>query len=316
MDAVIKSWLVGWERYKSPRGFPQRTTGADNCTARNSIGVATQDRVKSPVIRRAFPQRFDKLTDNGRTEPIRITVETGDGVEHEVVMKVSSGPECSQEGLMNEMLGSLLAADLGLPVNEPFFVELDADFVQSVVRPDIRDRLGKSCTVAFASKAAGEQWRRWMPSDRLTATQLEMAISVLAFDSFIANGDRGPRNSNLLVKDTDWRLIDHEGAFGFRMRLFPKCEPWKMGNLEMVRRYGQDSEHIFTKQLSKRDDLDFGRLRDLWSGLSDARLAQYDATLPDEWEATRPNLADAILHLKQVRDNVEACLKELKRVLS
>ncbi|RJT31902.1 hypothetical protein D3227_28110 [Mesorhizobium waimense] len=243
-------------------------------------------------------------------------METDDGVEHEVVMKVSSGRECSEEGLMNEMLGSLLAADLGLPVNEPFFVELDADFVQSVVRSDIKDRLVRSCTVAFACKAAGEQWRRRVPSDRIVASQVEMAIGVMAFDGFAANGDRGPRNSNLLVKDTEWRLIDHEAAFGFRMRLFPKCEPWKVGNLEIMRRYGQDSEHIFAKQLSKRDDLDFRHVRDFWSGLSDARLAQYDATLPEEWGATRPNLAEAILHLKQVRDNIDACLKELERILS
>lgn len=268
------------------------------------------------MIRRAFPQRFDRLADNGRTEPVRVTVETDDGVEHEVVMKVSAGRECSEEGLMNEMLGSLLAADLELPVNEPFFVELDPDFVQSVVRRDMKERLEKSCKIAFASKAAGEQWRRWMPSDKLVASQAQMAVGVMAFDGFVANSDRGPRNSNLLVRDTDWRLIDHEAAFGFRMRLFPKCEPWKPGNLEMMSRYGHDSEHIFARQLSRRNDLDFERVRDLWSGLSDARLAQYDAILPDEWEATRPNLAEAIHHLKQVRDNIEACLKELERVLS
>lgn len=268
------------------------------------------------MIRRAVPQRFDRMADNGRTKPVRVTVATDDGVEHDVVMKVSSGDECSEEGLMNEMLGSLLAADLGLPVNEPFFIELDADFVQSVVRRDIRDRLEKSCRLAFGSEVAGEQWRRWGPSDKIVASQVELAICVMAFDGFIANGDRRPRNSNLMVRDIDWRLIDHEGAFGFRMRLFPKCEPWRLGNLELMRHYGQDSEHIFAKQLSKRSDLDFERARDLWSGLSDARLAQYDATLPEEWEATRPILADAINHLKQVRDNIELCLKELERVLS
>lgn len=268
------------------------------------------------MIRRALPQRFDRETENGRTEPLRVSVVTDDDVEHEVVMKLSAGRECSVEGLMNEMLGSLLAADLGLPVNEPFFVELDTDFTQSVVRTDIRDRMKNSCTVAFASEVAGSQWRRWIPSDKLASSQIEMATSVLAFDGFIANGDRSPRNSNLLVKDMSWRLIDHESAFGFRMRLFPKCEPWKQGNLEMMKRYGQDSEHVFAKQLCGRRDLLFDRVRDLWSGLSDARFAQYDTILPTEWEECRPILAEAIRHLKQVRDNIEACLKELERVLS
>lgn len=268
------------------------------------------------MIRRAFPQRFDRLADNGRTEPLRVTVTTDDGVEHDVVMKVSAGRESSEEGLMNEMLGSLLAADLGLPVNEPFFVQLDTDFVQSVVRPDVRDRLQKSSRIAFASKAAGEQWRRWKPSDKLAKSQLELAIATMAFDGFVANSDRSPQNSNLLVKDTDWRLIDHEAAFGFRLRLFPKCEPWKAGNLEMMRRYGHDSEHVFAKQLAKRHDLNFEPVRGSWSGLSDVRMIQYDAMLPEEWEAVRPFLAEAIRHIKQVRDNIEACLRELERVLS
>jgi hypothetical protein len=268
------------------------------------------------MIRRASPLRFDRPAENGRTEPLRMTVETADDVEHEVFVKVSSGRECSVEGLMNEMLGSLLAADLGLPVNEPFLVELDPDFIQSVVRPDIRARLATSCPLAFASKAAGQQWRRWVPSDKIAAAQVELALGVIAFDGFIANSDRGPRNSNLLVRDLDWRVIDHEGAFCFRTKLFPRCEPWKLGNLDLLRRYGEDSEHVFARLLAKRDDLDFTGLRARWSGLSDARLAQYDATLPEEWEAERPNLAGAILHLKQVRDNIDLCVTELKRVLT
>lgn len=268
------------------------------------------------MIRRASAQRFDRPAENGRTEPLRMTVETADDVEHDVFVKVSSGRECSVEGLMNEMLGVLLAADLGLPVNEPFFVELDPNFIEAVARPGIRERLAASCPLAFASKAAGQQWRRWIPSDKIAATQVELALGVIAFDGFVGNSDRGPRNPNLLVRDLVWRVIDHEGAFGFRTKLFPRCEPWKLGNLELLRRFGEDSEHVFARLLARRDDLDFTGLRARWSGLSDARLAQYDATLPDEWEAVRPNLAEAILHLKQVRDNIDLCLTELKRVLT
>ncbi|CAH1666264.1 MULTISPECIES: HipA family kinase [unclassified Chelatococcus] len=245
-----------------------------------------------------------------------MSVFTQDDAEHEVFVKVSSGKECSVEGLMNEMLGALLASDLGLPVNEPFFVELDPDFIQSVVRPEIRTRLSASCPLAFASKAAGQQWRRWIASDKIVESQVELALGVIAFDGFIANNDRGPRNSNLLVRDLDWRVIDHETAFGFRTKLFPRCEPWKLGNLALLCRYGQDSEHIFARLLAGRDDLDFPALRARWSALSDARLAQYEATLPEEWEVVRPNLAEAIRHLKQVRDNIDLCLAELKRVLT
>ncbi|PDT12928.1 HipA family kinase [Rhizobium sp. M1] len=268
------------------------------------------------MIRVADLIRFDRKTDNGRTEPLRVTVATADGEEHEAIMKLSSGAECSIEGLANEMLGSLLAADLGFPVNEPFLVQIAPDFAAIVPDIALRNRLLASSPVAFASMDAGKQWRRWSPSDKVRSGQIGLALAVLSFDAFIGNNDRSPINANLLVKDQSWRLIDHESAFRFRPKLFPRCEPWKTGNLELLKRYGEDSEHIFTKQLAGRDDLDFTAIRTKWADLSDARLAQYEATLPEEWEEFRPIFAQAISHLKQVRDQIDNCIEELKRVLS
>jgi hypothetical protein len=46
-------------------------------------------------------------------------------------MKVSSGIELGVECLMKEMLGSLIAADVGLSVQEPLFVFLDPEFCAS-----------------------------------------------------------------------------------------------------------------------------------------------------------------------------------------
>lgn len=268
------------------------------------------------MIRRAHPTRFDRLTENGRTQPIRIAVMTDDGKEHDVVLKPSFGNECSVEGSLNEMLGALLAADLGLPVSEPFLVELNPDFVSGIADAGTRVRLLSSNPIAFASESAGRQWRRWGANDKISTLQVPLALSVLGFDAFIGNTDRSPSNSNMLVKDQDWRLIDHEGAFGFRMKLFPPCAPWAVGNLELVKRYGENSEHIFSRQLSGRTDLDFDTLRAEWSGLSNERFAQYDALLPEEWEEVRPLLLDAVSHLKRVRDQIDNCVTELKRVLS
>lgn len=233
------------------------------------------------MIRAAKLNRYDRRTENGRTHPLRVAVQTEDEAEHDVVLKVSGGPENSIEGLANEMLGALLAADLGLPVSEAFFVEIEPDFIASLPDEALRLRLEASSPIAFGSKHVGSQWRPWLPSDRLAQSQIDLAIGVLAFDGFVGNNDRNPRNPNMLVKDQDWRLIDHEGAFGFRMKLFPRCEPWQQGNLGLLCRYGEDSEHIFARQLSGRDDLNFAPIKARWEDLSDARLAQYDAVLPD-----------------------------------
>jgi hypothetical protein len=267
------------------------------------------------MIRLATALRFDREAENGRTEPLRISVSTDDGVEQDVVMKIAEGVTVSIEGLANEMLGSLLAADLGLPVNEPFFVTLDDDFVQAVSEPTVRKRLASACKVGFASRDAGRQWRRWITSDSVAASQTQTALAAFAFDAFIANNDRSPKNPNLLVRDIDWRLIDHEAAFSFRMKIAPRCRPWEAGNLNLLRKAGADSEHVFASHLAGRKGLDFNDIATKWADLSDARVAQYGAMLPDEWDTVRPQIDEAIDHLKLVRDKIDLCIAELKRVL-
>ena len=158
---------------------------------------------------------------------------------------------------MNEMLGSVLAGDLSLPVLQPLFVEIDDAFIRSVADDGIKERLSASCRTAFATVAAGSQWRAWNSTDRIAATQMELALSVLAFDCFIANPDRRPSNPNLLVKGSEWRLIDHEAAFGLRIKVFPACAPWHQGNLTAIRRAGTDSEHLFASGLARADVLNF-----------------------------------------------------------
>jgi hypothetical protein len=59
------------------------------------------------VIRRATAIGFSRQAVPGRTQPLRVTILTDDGVEHEAVMKISTGMELGTEALMNEMLGSV-----------------------------------------------------------------------------------------------------------------------------------------------------------------------------------------------------------------
>lgn len=250
------------------------------------------------MIRRALPSRFIRKTENGRTEPLRIALITDDDVEHEAILKVSKGIELGNEGLANEMLGSLIAADLGLRVNEPFFVELLPEFIESLPTPEMRSRLSLSSPLAFASKDAGKQWRGWNSTDKVSQAQISDAFAVIAFDSFIGNSDRSPNNPNLLVKDHAWCLIDHESAFSFRLKLFPRCQPWVAGNLSGMTATGALSEHVFTAHLAKRNELTTGATIASWRGLSDARFAQYDALLPNEWDDVRPQFTEAISHLK------------------
>jgi hypothetical protein len=269
------------------------------------------------VIETARAVRFSGKVEQGRTHPLRAFVETHDGSEVQVVLKATDGRQFGVEGLANEMLGSLLAGDLGLPTPRPMFVELSSEFIAVIPDDEIRARLGAACPLAFASTDAGSQWRRWEPIDRLGPDMHGLALRVLAFDAFIGNADRSPRNSNLLKHKTagGLLLIDHETAFSFRFKLFPPVTPWRLGNLSPIGVIGADSEHLFFTPLHRRAGLDFDALIREWTDLSDVRLAAYDACLPDAWADARPAVSQAIGHLRTVRDRIEECVVELRRVL-
>ena len=152
------------------------------------------------MIRRASPVRFDRISESGRNRPLRVLLETADSQEHEAFVKVSAAPELGVEGLANEALAACLAADLGLPINEPFLVELDRAWVESIPDSSIRGMLQNSVTVAFGSRAAGSQWKVWSASDILTSDRRPAALAIFAFDAWIENDDRRPSNPNCLVK--------------------------------------------------------------------------------------------------------------------
>lgn len=264
------------------------------------------------MIRHASPVRFDRLAESGRNRPLRVTAETTDGQEHEIFLKASAGPELGIEALANEALAACLAGDLGLPINEPFLVELDQDWIETIPDAGLRQLLQSSASVAFGSKAAGAQWKLWSASDLVTVDRRPAALAIFAFDAYIENDDRRPNNSNCLVKGSEFRIIDHELAFRIRLKLFPRPEPWRQGYLERL--VGPDG-HVFGAKL-KGQDLDFAPLRAAWTDLPDERLAAYLSALPAEWSAATEAMDAALTHIRAVRDRIDDCLAELRRALT
>jgi hypothetical protein len=263
------------------------------------------------LIRLAIPIRFDRRAETGRNRSLLVAVETDDGREHEVFLKASGAPELGAEGLMNEALAARLAADLGLPVAEPFLVEILPDWAAGIPDAGVRVMLERSAAIAFGSEAAGPQWRTWSAGDRLNTPRRPGALAILAFDAYIDNPDRTETNPNCLVKGDAFRIIDHDLAFRIRQKLFPPPEPWKPGYLE---RLTQPGGHIFGAGLKGRN-LDFGPVWAAWSGLSDKRLQDYRAMLPSAWAEAVPAMEAALTHLRAVRDRINDCLAELERSL-
>lgn len=79
----------------------------------------------------------------GKTAPSLVTCAQKDGDDVELIVKFAGGCEAGIGSLLREAVGALMAADLDLPVPEPFLVKVEADFVATIPEADDRYRQAK-----------------------------------------------------------------------------------------------------------------------------------------------------------------------------
>ena len=254
--------------------------------------------------------RFDGRVQTGRTMPCRLACETTAGEEVEVVVKLSGGCDRTVAALVSEAIAAMLAADLDLPVPEPFLVRLDPEFIATIPDQIVADMARRSSPVAFGSKSLPPGYTSWPVGKPVPRDALNLAAEIFAFDALIANADRRPENPNCLFIGTSLAILDHELAFmmegviGWR-------PPWEIGALEVLRR---SPRHLFSEQIRGKA-LNFDRLAGAWAAITNARLAVYRGALPGEWNAAGETADKALKHIAAVRDNLAAAVQEIARVL-
>ena len=97
-------------------------------------------------------ERFVKVMGSGRTKPCLIECENDDGSKVELVVKYSKGLIEREKNLAIEAVVAMLAADLDLPIPEPFIVEISSEFIDIIDNEDIKNALRQSCHLAFGSR--------------------------------------------------------------------------------------------------------------------------------------------------------------------
>lgn len=228
----------------------------------------------------------------------------------EVVVKLSAGCERAETSLAMEMVSALLAGDLGIPLPEPYFLEMDAEVLASIPDRDWAALAARSNALAFGSKLLPAAFNAWTPGTVPVGRMTADAAGALLFDIAIDNVDRRGTNPNCLVRGDDLRIIDHELAFP--PYLFGARPPWVVGSLQYMAASGI---HIFRDALYRRP-VDWVPIAAAWKALADPRLDDYGNCLPVEWAAAAPHVASAIDKIKRVRDNIDACVVEVQRLLT
>ncbi|MCB4771062.1 hypothetical protein LGR54_20845 [Ancylobacter sp. Lp-2] len=155
------------------------------------------------------------------------------------------------------------------------------------------------------------QFATWSSGNLVSDLMLPAAAGIFVFDAITQNPDRRAANPNCLVRGDELRIIDHELTFSHELVLGWK-PPWMQDGLKHLESPGY---HIFRERLRGRV-IDYGLIRDAWQGLSDAKVADYEAALPTEWPDVGHSAASAMKLIRDARDNIDAVLEEVKRVLS
>lgn len=255
--------------------------------------------------------RFDGRVQSGRTVPCRLTCEAADGAEVEVVAKLSDGCDRKVTALVMEAIAAMLAADLDLPVPEPFLVALEPEFIAGLPDAIVADMARRSNPLAFGSKHLPPGYTSWPVGKAMPKDAIATAAEIFAFDALIANDDRRPVNPNCLFSGSTLAIYDHEMAF-FTEGMIGWQPPWKIGSLESFK---QTRRHLFSEQLCGKV-VKFDRFAGAWLAVTDERLAAYKAALPKEWNSAGQHADQAFTYIGQVRDNIEAALQEVRRVIS
>ncbi|MFG1421725.1 HipA family kinase [Roseixanthobacter liquoris] len=263
------------------------------------------------VLRKAYPVQFDRGTSSGRTAPSIVTCELDDGAVVEVVAKFSANCDEGNVSLAMEVVAACLAADLGLPVPEPFVLEVSPAWANTI--PDVarRAKILASSPVAFGSRLAVGQFAAWNSGNKISDTMRPTAASIFVFDAAVQNFDRRTNNPNCLVRGDELIIFDHELAFSHRLPLFGWVPPWRLGGLASFEHGG----HIFWRGL-KGSNVDLSPVGAAWAGLSDGQIADYEAAVPAEWGNAASAVSVAAKLIQDARDNIDGVLAEVRRVLS
>ena len=263
------------------------------------------------MLGRATALEFVRQMGAGRTCPLMISCEEPDGSIVSAVAKFSGFCDQRETHLAREVIGACLAGDLGLPVPKPILVEVPAGWSDIIPDPILRERVAASSPIAFGSTLMTGGFSAWTPDTRIKEAMYDTAAAVFTFDAIIQNPDRRTTNPNCLVRGEDIRIIDHELAFAHRVILGWR-PPWVPGGLNWLETKGS---HIFLADL-KRTPLDFAPIRRLWSALADSRLVEYRAAVPVQWNQVAADVDSALTLIRDARDNIDACITEIQRVLS
>ncbi|MEN6543550.1 HipA family kinase [Parvibaculum sp.] len=264
------------------------------------------------MLRRLTPIEFHRFAKVGKTNPAFAICEDEHGATVEVVAKFSGNCERGVTSLSMEVIAACLAADLGLPIPEPYLLNVSQEWAQLIPDAQQRLKITSSNPVAFGSHMLTGQYADWTSGTKISDPMVPTAAAIMFFDGTIQNPDRRVENPNCLTRGSEIRIYDHELTFSQDL-VIGWIPPWVLGGMRTLE--NPLGLHIFRDGLRNRQ-IDFEPIRAAWLSVTDDRLDAYGNAIPIEWNDARTDVQSAIDLIRDIRNNVDACITELTRVLS
>lgn len=262
------------------------------------------------MLKQVTAVRFIKRMGSGRTFPCLLECEDDHGCSYELVVKYSANLYDRERNLAFEALAAMLAADLGLPLPEPFIVYLEPEFISVVSDAEVKAAMQRSSPFAFGSTFV-HGYTAWPHSQKIPKSMTSVAAEIYVFDQIIANSDRRPERPNCLFSGDQPLIFDHELTFMMDRILFWK-QPWVEGGFDnSVAR----ENHIFAGPYYEEPPQNLDRFVAAWESLDTNRFVQYVEALPQAWLYDQNHLSQLKSYLDAVKQNIRVVAQNALKVL-
>jgi len=173
------------------------------------------------------------------------------------------------KALIAELIGGLLAKEIGLNMPELVFMNLDNSFSQTEPDEEIQDLLkfsvGLNLGLHYLSGA--------ITYDPLVSVADSLSASkVILLDSMINNIDRTAKNTNLLNWNKELWLIDHGASLYFHHN-------WKTWRSHLTRTFPIIKDHVL---LDRATDLDVAA-REIKAAINKSKIKEIISLIPEDW---------------------------------
>jgi len=242
---------------------------------------------------------FQKILEKGgHSKPWIVLVEMKGGLKPYVVKLYKTNDIEARNKMTAEVLGNILAGEFGLKAPEAaiinfspqFRMQLNAECENVLSQVDERPK--------FGSEFIEGSYLYSTQTDRKTTTELLNPELLYAFDYFICNRDRNLTKPNLLIKQDEAYLIDHEMGLEISEETLTNFIQGEWDSryqnhlfYNFLKKTRGDKSNIFDEFLFYLYEYNFNRLKPYFTQLEDLGFTTHKELILKHWGAIQKNSA-------------------------